>query len=75
MVTIHPVEVLENKEIPHFASLIRNDIRVCYLGGGKQRGAKRPAAFLLPIPSKTELSFRALPAETAVQAGKRGISY
>ena len=31
---------------------IRNDTMVCYWGGGKQRGALRPAAFLLPYPLK-----------------------
>jgi hypothetical protein len=31
---------------------IRNDIMVCFLGGGKQRSELRSAAFLLPYPLK-----------------------
>jgi len=60
------------RSLPDYVSQagIRNDNMVCYWGGGKQRSALRSAAFLLPYLTKIVMSFRTLPAATAVKAGR-----
>ncbi len=51
-VTITPLKRLKTKRLLISLRSTRNDIMVCYWGGGKQQGALRPAAFLLPYPPK-----------------------